>query len=96
MNFETLKNILDNFEKLKVEQREVDPEEKVYLSISFGSTDLGIYHYSMCAIYRKKYLRLKFEGHPTYLNEKNTAVVKTFQGVLDAFENSGYVEDINN
>ena len=96
MNFETLKNILGSFEKLKAEQLEVDPEEKVYLSINFSSTDLGIYYYSMCAIYRKKYLRLKFEGHPTYLNEKNTEVVKTFQDILDAFENSEYVEDINN
>lgn len=96
MNFETLKIILDSFEKLKAEQLEVDPEEKVYLSISFGSCNLGMYHYSMCAIYRKKYLRLKFKGHPTQLNEKNTEVVKTFQDVLNALENSEYVEDINN
>lgn len=95
MNFETLKNILDSFEKLKAEQLEVDPEEKVYLSINFSSTALGIYYYSMSAIYRKKYLRLKFEGHPTFLNEKNEVTVETFQDILNAFENSEHVEDIN-
>lgn len=94
MDFKTLKNLLDSFEGLKAEQLEVDPEENVYLSIHFVSSDLGIYHYYMDAIYKEKYLRLKFEGHPTYLNSKNTEVVKTFQDILDAFENSEYVEDL--
>ena len=92
MNFETLKNILAKFEKLQKEQLEVDPDEKVYLAINVGSNSLGEYHYSMCAIYRKKYLRLRFEGHPTYLNEKNTEDVETFQDILNALENSQNVE----
>lgn len=95
MNFETLKNILAKFEKLQEEQLEIDPDEKVFLSITVGSNTLSVFHYSMSAIYRKKYLRLKFEGHPTQLNEKNSVAVETFQDILDAFENSEYVEGIN-
>lgn len=92
MNFETLNSIVAKFEKLKGEQLEVDPNEKAYLSISFGSNTLGKYHYSMCVIYRRKYLRLKFEGYPTQLNEVNTASIETFQDVLNALENSEFVE----
>lgn len=95
MDFKTLKIILDKFETLQKEQLEVDPHEEVYLSITVRSNTLGEYSYSISSIYRKKYLRLKFEGHPTFLNEKNEVTVETFQDILNAFENSEHVEDIN-
>lgn len=95
MDFKTLKIVLDKFEKLQKEQLEVDPREEVYLSIAVSSNTLGEYSYSMSSIYRKKYLRLKFESYPTFLNERNEVAVETFQDILNAFENSEHVEDID-
>ena len=95
MNSQQLETLLRKFEKLQEEQLEVDPDEKVYLSLHVGSNTFGIYFYNMGAIYLHQYLSLKFSDYTTQLNKPNEVAIETFQDILDAFENSEYVEDID-
>lgn len=94
MNLQQLETLLRKFRKLQEEQLEVDPTEKVYLSLHVGSNTLGTYFYSMGAIYLRQHLHLKFSDYQTQLNKPSEVAIETFQDILDAFENSEYVKDI--